>query len=477
MNDVYESVGNIYGVKKTVDGRKDENELLVKSNNWVRMVSRAKNFVRNVPIATAVKITFENYCGCLTPVEGNEESRTAFNEWAKKAGMESGQSLVELTAQLVGVMTWGDCLVVLGSDPYALPGTISARLKLVDPLRVETPPQYKDKGLVGGKKVVLGVVLDKQDIEIGYYVRKAGTDGHKDSDFTFLPRYDKNGRFFSMLVRAPGSAFPGQVRSFPMLSGSMNVADILNQLISSAAVEAKTKSTVSVMLETEFPPEDSNKEFADSESEEKNASEPPRLNIDKAEPGDVLTLPPGSKPHVITNGGNLELVEQIKQQIKIIAGSIGIPYAALMSDFEKMSFSSSKMMMSKLYRLIELWNYGPIMRLFSEIYKWVCYEHHLLKGVLPTKEMLECQWVGPSQPDPDPMKSAKADLILAEKGYKLPADVVAERYAQDWATYLDAMAAQIKMAKEKLGDDWKEIFGKKASEKDDEDDDEEEDEE
>jgi capsid protein len=473
MNYIYESVGNLYGVQNVVDGRKDENELLVKSNNWIRMASRAKNFVRNIPIATAIKTTFENYCGCLTPVEGSEESRNAFNEWAKSAGMESGQSLVELTAQLVGVMTWADCLVVLGSDPYALPGTISARVKLVDPLQVETPPAFKDKGLVNGKRVVLGVVLDKQDIEIGYYVRKAGTDGQKDSDFTFLPRYDKNGRFFSMLVRAPGSAFPGQVRSFPLLSGSMNVSDVLNQLIKSAAIEAKTKSGVGVILESPVPP-GSNGLRDDSQSGEKKAKPagPPNLNLENRKEGDILVMPTGLKPHIFTNNSNLNLVEQIKQQIKIIAGSIGIPYAALMSDFEKMSFSSSKMMMSKLYRLIELWNYGPIMRLFTEIYKWVCHEHYLIKGILPTKEMLECEWVGPSQPDPDPLKSANADIKLVEAKLKHRSDVIAERYGESYDKFLEVEATNMAMEKEKIGYSLEAKSGKETDE-DDEDEEEE----
>ncbi|GBU23806.1 hypothetical protein R83H12_00424 [Fibrobacteria bacterium R8-3-H12] len=473
MGSAYKASMNVFGVKHYTDGRKDENELLARSGNWLKMASRSKSFVRNIPIASAVKTTFENYCGCLTPVEGTEEARSAFNEWAKKAGLESGQSLAELAAQLVGVMTWSDCLAVLGSDPYSPQGTVSARLKLIDPLRVETPPKYRDKNLVNGRRVVLGVALDKQDIEIGYYVRKAGTDGATDDDYEYLPRYDKNGRFFAMLVRAPGTTFPGQVRSFPLLAGSMDVIDVLDQLIDSAAKEAFTKSNLSVMIETTSPPADAaGKEFADASA--KPAGAAPEINMNDLKPGQVVFLPSDTKPHVILNSGNLDIVEQIKEQIKIIAGSIGVPYSALMSDFEKMSFSSSKMMMSKMYRLVELWNYGPIMRLFSEIYKWVVYEHYLTKGILPSPEMLICNWKSPSAPDPDPVKSAKADQIRLATRTATMSDVVGGG-GDDYGDHLRQLKKEMDLEKDILGAPL-ERSGKASAKQDDEDEGEEDDE-
>jgi capsid protein len=278
-------------------------------------------------------------------------------------------------------------------------------------------------------RVVLGVALDKNDIELGYFVRKAGTDGNVDSDFTYVPRYLKSGRFYSMLVRAPGSHFPGQVRSFPMLSSSMDTVDLLSQLTEAASKESITKSAASVMLETEFPPDSGGKLFVDDEKKDAEESKPknnlPKLNLEDIKPGDIIPLPPGTKPHVIENSATLQLVEQNKQQLKIVAGTLGIPYATLMSDFEKMSFSSCKMMMSKLFLLINLWNYGPIMRLFIEIFREVCLEYYLLKSILPNTEWLSCNWQGQEQPDPDPVKSANADKIRRQEGVKTRSDIVA----------------------------------------------------
>lgn len=474
---VYKAAGNVYGVKNCTDGRKSENQLLERSNNWVQILSRAKNFVRNIPVANAIKNTFEVYCGCLTPVEGCEESRAAFSDWAKHAGMESGQSLAELAALLVGVMTWGDCLAVLGSDPYAPPGTVSARLKLIDPLQVETPPKYRNKGIEGNRRVVLGVALDKNDIELGYYVRKAGTDGNSDSDYQFFPRYEeKTGRFVSMLVRAPGSLLPGQVRSFPMLASSMDIIDVLEQLNESAGIEAKTKSDMSVMIESKFPAEADPSSWASDSAEEGGAAKQPEINLKDLKPGEVIFLPPGTTPHIINNSGNLELVEQIKQQHKIIAGNIGIPYAAMMSDFEKMSFSSSKMMMAKLFLLVEQWNYGPVMRLFSEIYRCVCLEYYLRKGEIPAPEQLVCNWQSPSQPDPDPVKSANADKIRRAEGVKNRTDIVGSK-GDDYRDYLLQKKKEIDMEREILGVTLDELLGKPRTKKNDEDDDDEEDEE
>jgi capsid protein len=475
---VYKAAGNLFGIKNFVDGRKDENELLAKGD-WHKMASRGKNSVRNVFVASAVKTTFENYCGCLTPIAGHEDARHAFNEWSNHAGLESGQSLIELAAEIIGTMTWADCLVMLASDPYAPPGSIAARLKVIEPLRVETPPKYKDKGFVGGQRVVLGVALDKNDIEIGYHVRKAGTDGQKDSDFEFLPRYDKNGRFCSMLVRAPGTRFPGQVRSFPLLGSSMDVTTVLDELVDAAAIEAKTKNTMAVLVETSMPlatPSSPAKEFT-KEAEEIKAEETkesearPLLNLKDMKPGDVGFLPVGDKPHVISAAGDLDLVEQIKQQLKLVAGGIGIPYPALMSDFEKLNFSSSKMMMSKLYRLVELWNYGPMMRLFSEIYKWVCMEHYLLQGILPTPDMLACSWLSPSPPDPDPVKSAKADQIRLQTFTATREDVIGGN-GDDWRDKMLSLRKEFDLETELFGSPLSRGAKNESSKDDDEEDDE-----
>jgi capsid protein len=297
-------------------------------------------------------------------------------------------------------------------------------------------------------------------------VRKAGTDGRSDSDFEFLPRYDKNGRFFCMLVRAPGSKFPGQVRSFPMLAGSMDVIDVLDQRVDSAAIEAETKSSMSVMIESEVAPELGKDTFKD---DAEKSPELLKLNLSDIKSGEVIVLPPGTKPHIINNAGNLDLVEQIKQQLKLVAAGIGIPYAALMSDFEKINFSSSKMLMNKLYKLIDLWNFGPIARLFNELFKWVCYEHYLIKGVLPAKEMLTCNWIGPSIPDIDPVKSANAEKTRLAAGTITRSDIVGARTGDDYKTHLCQLKKEEDLETEILGAPLGRNFSSSSSSNSDED--------
>ena len=484
MAQVYKAAGNIYGVQNRVDGRKSENELLEKSDNWLKIISRNKSFERNNPFANAAKNVMQVYCGCLTVVEGNQESMQAFNDWAKYAGLQSGQSFWEIYSEIVGVLTWADCLVVLGNDPYALPGTISARIKIIDPLCVETPPKYRNKGIVGGMRVVLGVALDKNDIEIGYYVRKAGTDGNSDSDYAFLPRYDKDTkRFASMLVRAPGSVLPGQLRSLPMLASSMDTLDVLDQLMESAAIEAKTKSTISVMISTGSPetkegfesaaPRFVNAETGEIADEQKKSEPVPKINFSDIKSGDAIFLPADATPHIINNHGELNLVEQIKAQLKIIAGAIGIPYTALMSDFEKMNFSSGKLSFDKLFRLVEQWNFGPLVRLCDEIYKTVCLEYYLLKGVLPTPDMLECDWVSPSQPDPDPLKSAKANTENIVKNKTLNRSDAVGRRGDNYLKHLKQKKRETEMETEELGAPIEDNFSDSGTsgEPDDDDDD------
>jgi len=171
MNHVYKIL-KVF-MDRFFETRKSENELL-QNGSYYKILERARAFVRNEQIANAVKVTAETYCGNLVPDKGHSESKKAFNEWAKHAGYRSGESLGELNTDLVSILTYGDCLIVLERRTNVPKGTITARLKLIDPLCVKTPPKYQNKGLVGGKKVILGVAFDSTDMEMGYYVLGAG---------------------------------------------------------------------------------------------------------------------------------------------------------------------------------------------------------------------------------------------------------------------------------------------------------------
>jgi len=416
---------------------KSENELLQKGD-YYKILERARAFVRNEQIANAVKITAETYCGNIIPDKGHAESKKAFNEWAKHAGHRSGESLGELNTDLVGILTWGDCLIVLDRNPRAPEGTIAARLKLIDPLCVRTPPKYQNKGLVNGKKVILGVALDANDMEVGYFVLKAGLDGSKDEHYTYFPCYEPaTGRFVSALVCRPGSRFPGQARGFPMLLASLFSINAIDKLSEYTLKEASTKSMLGAWLVTDSvegpksigvdstfytqpPPTD-----VVAKPEEKK--EEPKVNMSQLESGDIPVLPPNTKIETVHNGGNLDIVAGIKEQEKLIAGSIGMPWHILKRDFEGINFSAGKLEIDGLFRLFDLWNYGPIMRVFGEIYKWVVIEHWLLQGKIPTKELWESDWIGPGAPDPDPLKSAHADSVRLNSGTVARSSIAGKR--------------------------------------------------
>jgi capsid protein len=403
---------------------KSENELL-QSGEYSKIVAAAKAFVRNEQIANAVKVTAETYCGNITPDKGHAVSKKAFNEWAKHAGLRSSESLGELNTELVGVLTWGDCLVVLDRSPYAPAGTISARVKLIDPLCVCTPPKYRNKGLVSGRKVILGVAFDANDIEIGYYVLKAGFDGNKDEHYQYIPCHDdKTGRFVSALVCRPGSRFPGQARGFPMLIASLFSINALGKLSEFTVKEANMKSMLGIIMTTDSIQGPGSvgarvfkaaKNSIEGEGEAKK-EEKPKVNISQLEAGDVPVLPAGTDVKFFNNGGNLDIASGIKEQLKLIAAGMGLPYHVLLKDFTGINFSAGKLEIDALFRLFDLWNYGPIMRVFSEIYKWVVIEWWLLRGVIPVPAMWESDWIGPGAPDPDPLKSAHAESVRLSIG-------------------------------------------------------------
>jgi len=431
MNNIYKIL-QIF-LDRFSDTKKSENELL-QNGSYYKILERARAFVRNEQIANAVKVTAEAYCGNIVPDKGHSESKKAFNEWAKHAGYRSGESLGELNTELVSILTYGDCLVVLDRNPRAPEGTIAARLKLIDPLALRTPPKYQNKGLVGGKKVILGVVFDSKDMEIGYYVLNAGLDGSKDEHYTYFPCYDNStGRFVAALVCRPCSRFPNQARGFPWLLASLFGINAIDKLSEFSVVEACTKSLLGIALVTDSvqgPQSVGAKVFKAATSSiegEPEKKEEPKLNISQLEAGDVPVLPPGTKIETFNNSGNLDISSGILDQIKLIGASLGIPWHILLKAFEGINFSAGKLEIDALFRLFDLWNYGPIMRVFGEIYKWVVIEHWLLRGKIPTKELWTSDWIGPGAPDPDPLKSAHADTVRLNNGTVARSSIAGKR--------------------------------------------------
>jgi len=427
---------------------KSENELLL-NGDYYKILESARAFVRNEQIANAVKCTAETYCGNLIPVKGHSESKKAFREWAKHAGFRSGESLGELNTELVGILTWGDCLVVLDRNPRTPQGTISARVRLIDPLCVRTPPKFRNGETIGGKKVILGVALDANDMEIGYYVLKAGQDGTKDEHYEYFPCYEpETGRFVSALVCRPGSRFPGQVRGFPMLLSSLFSINAIDKLSEYTLREASTKSMLgawmvtnsvngpkAIGVDTTFYTKPTEPK---SEGDKEEKKDEPKVNMSLLESGDLPVLPEGTDIKTANNGGNLDIVAGIKEQEKLIAGSIGMPWHILKRDFEGINFSAGKLEIDGLFRLFDLWNYGPIMRVFGEIYKWVVIEHWLLLGKIPPREYWESDWIGPGAPSPDPLKQAKADSVMISSG-TVARSTIAGNQGEDYDQVLEAI--------------------------------------
>jgi len=303
--------------------------------------------------------------------------------------------------------------------------------------------------LVGGKKVILGVAFDSTDMEMGYYVLGAGLDGSKDEHYTYYPCYDNStGRFVSALVCRPGSRFPGQARGFPWLLASLFGINAIDKLSEFTIVEACTKSLLGIAITTDSaqgPQSVGAKVFNAAKNNIEGEGEPekkeePNVNMSQLEAGDIPVLPPGSKIETFNNGGNLDIVAGIKAQIKLIAGSLGIPSHILMRDFDGINFSAGKLEIDALFRLFDLWNYGPIMRVFGEIYKWVVIEYWLLQGKIPTSEYWASDWIGPGAPDPDPLKSAHADTVRLGNGTVARSSIAGKR-GDDYEQTLEQIKA------------------------------------
>lgn len=151
----------------------------------------------------------------------------------------------------------------------------------------------------------------------------------------------------------------------------------------------------------------------------------------------------------ISHTGNSELVAFISQTLRHVSGALSRPLEILLSNFADINFSSSKNSFDKFARDLQRWIDSNSV-FMTEVYRWVVMEAALVRGEMPSVDMLDVTWSPVVVPDPDPQKSAAAEQTRLACGTTTRTWVLAKQ-GKSYTEYLKTLAQEREHETEILG--------------------------
>lgn len=387
--------------------------------------------------------------------------------------------------QQLALKSWllsGDVFAVVKHyDPTPI-SPYSLRLHLIEADRVSTPDFYQNgrnmfltEGAVpegkpgAGNKIYDGVEVDSEGRIVAYYV----CDGYpnqitgKKLEWIRVKAYGgKTGQ--PNVLQIMESERPDSYRGVPYLAQVIEPLLQMRRYTESELMAAIIQSFFTAWIETES-------DVTDIPINEVGAGDiggipsmnPSEENRSLSEneyemgPGTVTHLKPGEKinfgnPNIPTAGFETFMRALTKQ----IGAALEIPYDVLVKEFNA-SYSASRA------ALLEAWEAVKMRRSwFVEDFCQPVYEMWLAEAVArgrvkapgffddPAIRAAWCgaQWVGPIQGQLDPLKEAKAAVVLIENGLKTRKQVTTELSGGDWETNIDILAEENKKLAEANAD-------------------------
>ncbi len=355
------------------------------------------------------------------------------------------------------------------TNPYSL------RLHLIEADRVSTPINYGSgfspsprltdgKNPKNGNKIYDGVEVDKNGMIVAYHIRNTYPNQitGEETVWTRVEAYGKNTGLPNIL-HVMDSERCDQYRGVTYLAQAIEPllqlrryteSELMAALVQSfftAWVKTKTDSTGIPMNEAGgsdivgVPEEEQPDNLSDSSNEYEMG------------PGTVLHLDDDEEvvfgnPNVPTSG----FESFVKTICKLIGANLEIPYDVLIKEYNS-SYSASRAAMQdawEAFRMRRKWFVGDFCQPVYEIWlaEAVALGRIKAPGFFndPRVRAAWCgaRWIGPVQGQLDPLKEAKAAILLANNGFKTRSQLTREMGGGDW----EQNVVQLKQENELLSD-------------------------
>lgn len=387
-----------------------------------------------------------------------------FSLWAKKARNCDALGLNNFAGlQQLALKSWlmsGDVFPLLKRRPASPLNPYTLRIHLIEADRISTPhmcsTNFSTDGVVpegkpgAGHKIHDGVEVDDDGAVVAYWICNNYPKQwllQKDDEWKRVQVIgEKTG--LPNILHVMDSERPDQYRGVPYLAPVIETILQYRRYTESELMAALIQSFYTAWIETDAPASDLPfNEVGSGDVQGIPATNPQEDNISHSSneyelgPGTINVLQPGEKvnfgnPSVPTPGFDI-FTKSIARQV---GAALEIPYDVLLKEFNS-SYSASR------GALLEAWEAFRMRRSwFVDGFNQPVYETWLAEAVAigrikapgfwddPLVRAAWCgaNWIGPTQGSLDPLKEAKADLLLASRGIKTYEQVTRERSGGSW---------------------------------------------
>lgn len=392
-----------------------------------------------------------------------------FRLWCKRENCDALGLNNFFGLQQLALKSWlasGDVFVLIKrAEPTAL-NPYSLRLHLIEADRVSTPMGYRGSLLSGsavsgtipegkpgaGHMIYDGVEVDKDGRVVAYHICSGYPREFAGADLTWtrVLAYGENTGLPNVL-HIMDAERPDQYRGVPYLAQVIEPMLQLRRYTESELMAALVQSFFTAWITTETNP----MEIPFNEVGPGDMTPGDGVNVDggpvdavsesedeyEMGPGTVNHLSPGEQiqfgnPNIPTAGFETFM----KTLVRLIGSALELPYDVISKEFNS-SYSASR------GALLEAWEAFKMKRAwFVDDFCQPIYELWLAEAValrrikatgyfddpLLRQSWSEARWIGPVQGSLDPLKEAKADILLIDRGIKTHEQVTRERGGGDW---------------------------------------------
>ncbi len=256
----------------------------------------------------------------------NEEIESMLERWATGVDVGRRESWWE-TDRLVcrHLLVDGEAFLVMSAADAD--GPIPLALEIIDPERVETPPEK-----VSDENCRLGIQYDRRGRVLGYWIRTTHPYDLKtvENQHRFVPV----SRCCHLLERW----FAGQSRGYPWMTRNINDARDGKDIREAALVTAQTQACLSVWVKSPTPSTLGASKATGVQSDGKR--------IQSVEPGSVNYINSSESVDFLAPSGTSPLSELLTMNDRRIAAGMNVPYEFIARNWSGVSFAGGRLILN-----------------------------------------------------------------------------------------------------------------------------------
>ena len=364
--------------------------------------------------------------------EANQRLAEVCREWSEY-GVDRQRQFSLAQIQRIAQRTYagfGEVFLLLREAPYS--GPIGLTVEIVNPLRVQTPPEFRND-----ENVRLGIRYHPTTEQIqGYYVLKTehkyGYWSYDINDYEYFPRYDAQGMQRVCHIFEP--ILPDQSRGIPWLMSAIPFLKDIDDFHEAELINKQVEACLGVIIkgkhgqQTPLDVAQGNSTDTDGAGNRIEELYPGMVHY-ADEDGDISVIDP-SRP-----GGNF--APFIEAGLRAVSAAANYPYEVLAKNFFRTTYSSGRLAMLDGKLGFDMRRDVLVTMGMRPVWRRIVNDsffHGLMEGIATRVSYLANRyqwerhaWGGDSFGSVDPEKEIKAHEIGLETGQETLAEIHAEK--------------------------------------------------